>query len=89
MSDGIKKNAEKVVEGLRHWWWALKDTWDDIGAAVDDKDIGEVFHLLTRIINDTVKIPHRLWTYTIVVGLFAYLGTYTGLYNWPLSWTGL
>lgn len=88
MPDGIKKNAQRVGEGIRAWWWALKDTWEDIGEALDDRDLGELLHLFTRIINDTVKLPHRLWTYVIVVGLAVWLGSLTGLYSWPISWTG-
>jgi len=86
--DKVKHNIKKVGMGLNDWWMALKDTYDDMGEALDDRKVGEFFHLIVRIVNDTIKLPHRLWTYAAVFAFFVWVGSLFGLYAFPVSWTG-
>lgn len=89
MANGLKKNLERVVEGWKTCGKLWKLRWRLLGEAVDDKDWGDALHhLVGGFLSDALQALYRTQLYLIIIGGGVYLVSLTGLYSWPLSWTG-
>ena len=89
MANGIKKNWERVKEGWEAFGRSCKVRWELLGEAVDKGEWSDVFHhLVGGFLSDALQDLYRTHLYLIIVALAVYLGSLTGLYEWPLSWTG-